>query len=255
MPLALCLESDDAFPTALLVGEIFVDRAHALAAGTPRQLRIRREHRIQPGKLAGRVAVVPLLHAARPPSERVRRHPSTCARRFSEKVRSPRVGRLRVLQHTAAPPHRRQCTPKTPAVIPQEFARLVSCFAGIRAWTSVPITAPPFTGRVRHAGKRSGVQPRVPGHVPRVHVRQSEVDPAWVDKECRHRRGGRHGSVPVITDSETGPMGKTPLGRPAGGCPSTAEKPETSHRAPHPKTERAFSSPSAAGAFPQTVPR
>ena len=87
------------------------------------------------------------------------------------------VARLGMLQHTAAPPHRRKRGRKAPAIV----AKLAACLG---ARSARPIATPTLARRVGHYGIGAVVQARVTRLVPRINLRQTKVDPIGHYEKC-----------------------------------------------------------------------
>src|SRR6185437_9468507 len=139
----------------------------ALLGDTPNQRWEIATNYVQPRRLTGDVAVVPLLNLTGPAAFKISGNPPA-RRRLEEPKATPGVTVRGMLKDAAPFAHRSKRGGKAAGIIAE--------FVLVRLpRRPVPVPAPAFAGRMRHDRVRPAVQPGIARLVPRVHVRQSEV--------------------------------------------------------------------------------
>lgn len=87
-----------------------------------------------------------------------------------------------MLEHTAAPPHRRKRRSKAPAIV----ARAV-VFAAVALEIDAREVGPELARRMRDHGGCARVEPGVTGFIPtRVGAEQTRIGPERIDEECSY---------------------------------------------------------------------
>ncbi len=141
---------------------------------------------VQPGRLAGLMAISPLLDAARPALKTkhvIRRNPAARARGLNQAVGVPCGRPFGMLQDAAPCADSGQRGLETPAVV--AFFQ-----PGERRRRASPVSPPPFAGRMRHDRVGAGIEPGVPRLVPRLDMRQAVIATVSL-----HVEGGDHHSL------------------------------------------------------------
>jgi hypothetical protein len=134
----------------------------------------------QQRRLAGVVAIAPLLDAARPPALEVGVDPASLPQRLVQSKMRPSVAPPRMLQDAAPLAYSGKRSLKAAAVIALDLADARS-FDEQRL--SGPQLAPPLARRMTNHGVRSRIKAGVAGFIPRIDAGQAVVAPAVLDVE------------------------------------------------------------------------